>query len=381
MCSMLLADFGADVVAIGRPGTDLAAVNVAQDLSRGKRSIVIDMRRDEGADLIRRLAARADVFVESFRPGTMERRGLGPEELRAANPRLVYTRISGWGQEGPYAARAGHDINYISLAGALGAVSSGRPMPPGAMLGDLASGSLFAAFGTLLALFEREQTGVGQVVDAAIVDGAALLTLPQLALLANGRWRGGADEMLNGHAPFYGTYECADGRWVSVGAVEPKFYANLLDLLGLDAALLDLQDDRTSWPSVRALVAARFGAHPREHWEALFAATDACGSPILSLDEVAQDPHLRARGTIVATAQGAEPAPAPRLSGHAQPVRSRPVQGGDAASVLATIGCSPRQVRELQAAGIVGEPGHAAHEDAHEDDVLAAAQPGRGERS
>jgi alpha-methylacyl-CoA racemase len=355
-CSMLLADFGADVIAVGRPGSDLTAVNVAQDLSRGKRSIVIDLRTGEGARLVAELARTADVFVESFRPGVMELRGLGPDDLRRDHPELVYTRISGWGHDGPYASRAGHDINFISIGGALGAVAAGEPRAPGAMLGDLASGALLGMIGTMLALYDRQRTGLGQVVDAAMVDGAALLTLPQLAMFKQGRWRGGDQEVLNGAAPFYGTYLCADDRWVSVGAVEPKFYANLLSVLGLDASLVQLQDDRASWPQTRREVAARFRSKPRSHWEREFARADACATPVLALSELEHDDHLLARRTVVPGADGPEVGRAPRLSRLTEPLSARPAHGGDAESILSELGYSGDDVKRLQEASVVGRP-------------------------
>jgi alpha-methylacyl-CoA racemase len=311
--SMVLADFGAEVIEIRRPVP--SEVDAADQFVRGKRQLTIDLRAPGGADLIARLTDTADVFLESYRPGTMERRGLGPSVLTERNPRLVYTRLTGWGQHGPYAAQAGHDINYVAIGGPLGAVGYDTPVPALNLLGDFAGGSFPAVLGTVLALLARERTGRGQVVDAAMVDGAAYLLFAQFCELASGAWQGRGTGMLSGVAPFYGVYQCADGGWVSVGSIESKFYAQLIDGLGLGRELLASQHDRAHWPAARAAIARAFAARPRDHWAAVFAGTDACVFPVLELAETISDAHVAERGSVLADGAGRpQVSPAPRLS-------------------------------------------------------------------
>lgn len=347
-CSMLLADFGADVVAIERPGEPMP-FDPAASLSRGKRSVVLDLRAPRGAEVITRLADDADVLLESNRPGTMERRGLGPDVLCERNPRLIYARLTGWGQEGPYSSRAGHDINYTAIAGTLGVVGNEAPVPPLALVGDLAGGSLPTALGIVMALYERTVTGLGQVVDGAIADGSALLNLTNLAELNAGIWAGRGKHILSGAAPFYGTYACADDAYFAVGAIEPKFYAQFLTALGITDIEPAQQMKPAGWPALRARVAAIFGAKPRSHWVAVFADIDGCGAPVLDLDELADDPHLRARGTIVKMDDGTvTAAPAPRLS--RTPGRLRPAPEGPGAQtrdVLAEAGFTAAEIEAL----------------------------------
>lgn len=355
-CSMLLADFGAEVISVERP--DAPSFDPATFFSRGKRSIVVDLRAPGGTDVVARLVDHVDVLLESNRPGTMERRGLGPDVLCARNPGLVYTRLTGWGQNGPYSARAGHDINYIGVSGALGALGGPDcpvPAPPLAMLGDLAGGSLFAALGVMMALFERSVTGRGQVVDSAIVDGAALLNAPQMAELAGGMWAGRGRHILSGAAPFYGLYTCADDQLFAVGAIEPKFYRNLLTGLDLvDEVDLGSQMDPRTWAELRTRVAGAFATKPRSHWTAVFAELDGCGTPVLDLDEVADDAHLRARGTIVDGPGGPVPAPAPRLSRSPGRIRPQPqTRGGDTRDVLSAAGFSDAEITTLAGDGTV----------------------------
>lgn len=314
--SMMLADFGAEVVEIRRPGP--VEVDAADQFVRGKKQLTIDLRAPGGAELIARLTDTADVFLESYRPGTMERRGLGPDVLLGRNARLVYTRLTGWGQSGPYAATAGHDINYVAIGGPLGAIGAdptSTPAPALNLMGDFAGGSLPAVLGTVLALLARERTGRGQVVDAGMVDGAAYLMFAQFAELARGLWHGRGSSVLSGVAPFYTVYRCADGGWMSVGSIEAKFYAQLLKALDLDEGFLQRQHDRGSWASDRAVIAAVFATRPRDHWAALFAGSDACAYPVLDLDEVARDPHVTGRGSVRIDADGLpDVRPAPKLS-------------------------------------------------------------------
>jgi len=347
---MLLADFGAQVVHVLRP------VAVDPDpsvfLRRGKREIVIDLRHDAGSEVVARMADRSDVVLESNRPGAMERRSLGPDTLLARNPRLVYARLTGWGQVGPYAERAGHDINYLAVSGALGAIGTSEPVPPLALLGDLASGSLQAVFGIVLALFERERTGLGQVVDAAIVDGAALLLSAAFGERASGMWPGGlGTHPLSGTAPFYGVYECADGGWFAVGAIEGPFYAALLEVVAPDEPA-DQQWDRNRWPAQRALLTDAFLSRTRDEWTAAFATVDACAEPVLDIDELDHHPHLRARGTVHRDGGRLHSGVAPRLSGH---VPSPPAEPGatDPSAVLADFGFSAAESADLLATGAV----------------------------
>lgn len=347
-CSMLLADFGADVVTVERPG-DRMSFDPAQALSRGKRSAVVDLRSPRGAEVIARLADHTDVLLESNRPGTMERRGLGPDVLCERNSRLIYARLTGWGQDGPYRSRAGHDINYTAVAGTLGVVGGHAPVPPLALVGDLAGGSLMTALGIVMALFERGVTGLGQVVDGAIADGSALLNLTNLAELNSGIWAGRGKHILSGAAPFYTTYACSDDRYFAIGAIESKFYAQFLTALGLADVELSTQMDPLRWPDLRERIAAVFATKPRSHWTAVFAEVDGCGTPVLELDELVDDPHLQARGTVVKMADGTvTAAPAPRLSRTPGRLRQAPAgPGAQTREVLGEAGFSSAEIDAL----------------------------------
>jgi alpha-methylacyl-CoA racemase len=348
-CSMILADFGADVVEVVRP--DRRGPDPAAFLRRGKQTIAVDLRDEEAPEVVARMACHIDVLLEGNRPGAMERRGLGPDDLLARNPRLVYTRLTGWGQSGPYAQRAGHDINYLAISGALGATGVDMPVAPPALLGDLAAGSLLAALGAVLALFERQTTGAGQVVDAAIVDGAALLLSAALGERASGFWAGGrGTHVLSGAAPFYGVYRCADGGWFSVGAIEPQFYAAFVDIVGLPELESD-QWDQSQWPARRARVEAVFAGRTRDEWTKAFSEVDACGAPVLEIDELAADPHLAARHTVLDFDGRMQAAPAPRLSRH-QASPGDPV-AADPAEVLQRLGFSAGEAADLVSREVV----------------------------
>ncbi|MGH9037220.1 MAG: CaiB/BaiF CoA transferase family protein [Acidimicrobiia bacterium] len=352
--TMILADFGADVIAVERPGPDPFATRAW--LGRGKRFVTIDLRSADGPGVVARLARDVDVFVEGYRPGTMERLGLGPDELMDANPGLVYTRVTGWGQDGPYAMRAGHDINYISIAGALGVIGGEDPVPPANLVGDFAGGSFTAVMGILPALHERRHSGQGQVVDAAMVDGAALLITGQLGLAALGRWGPRGTNLVDGSAPFYGTYRCADGRYLAVGAIEDPFWLALLDGLGLgdDEAFAERLDP-ARWPEQRRRLAARFAEHPRHHWVKLLADTDACVTPVLDLDELTGDEHLMARGSIRLRGGDTEAAPAPRLSRTpGRPGDPAAEKGSGTDAVLTGAGFGPEEVAALRQSGALG---------------------------
>jgi crotonobetainyl-CoA:carnitine CoA-transferase CaiB-like acyl-CoA transferase len=320
MCAMLLADLGATVLRIDRPGPqDLGVARPLRYdlLLRGRRSLAVDLKRPEGKALALRLVERADALIEGFRPGVTERLGLGPEDCLARNPRLVYGRVTGWGQEGPLAHAAGHDINYISLVGALHAFGrrGQAPVPPLNLLGDFAAGALYLALGIVSAILEVQRSGKGQVVDAAMIDGTASLLTAFHGLVAAGlatHERG--TNTLDTGAHFYNAYECADGRWISVAAIEGKFYAELLRCLDIDPATMPPQMDQEHWPAAQERLAALFKTRTREEWCALLEGTDACFAPVLTTDEATRHPHNQARGTYVQVDGIIQPAPAPRFS-------------------------------------------------------------------
>ncbi|HLI37829.1 MAG TPA: CaiB/BaiF CoA-transferase family protein [Streptosporangiaceae bacterium] len=314
--AMVLADLGADVVRVERPGTG-SAVPSPGHLLRNRRRVAADLKTGAGRDLVLRLAARADVLLEGFRPGVAERLGVGPRQCHAVNPRLVYGRMTGWGQDGPLAGRAGHDINYISLTGALHAIGRAgeRPAVPLNLVGDFGGGSMFLVAGVLAALWERQRSGRGQVVDAAMVDGASVLLQMMWAFRGAGWWTDDREaNLLDGGAPFYDTYICADGRWIAVGALEPQFYAAFLAGLGLDGEDLPPQMDRAGWPRLRARFTEVIAGRTRDEWAEIFAGTDACVTPVLSFGEVAAHPHMAARETIIDVGGVPQAAPAPRFS-------------------------------------------------------------------
>ncbi|MFI5956037.1 CaiB/BaiF CoA transferase family protein [Cryptosporangium sp. NPDC051539] len=314
--AMILADLGADVVRVDRPvpGYDPAAGTYDQ-LLRGRRSIALDLKDEDGLGRLRQLIAVADVLLEGYRPGVTERLGVGPDDCAAINPRLVYARMTGWGQDGPWAPRAGHDINYISLTGALHAIGrpGERPVPPLNFVGDFGGGSMLVLVGILSALWERERSGQGQVVDAAMVDGTTLLSQMFWSFRGAGIW---SDErganLLDGGAPWYDTYECADGRYVAVGALEPQFWAALI--AGLEVDDLPNRDDRANWPAIRKRFTELFAARTRDEWAAVFEGTDACVTPVLSFGEASSHPHVAARGTVADVNGVPQAAPAPRFS-------------------------------------------------------------------
>jgi alpha-methylacyl-CoA racemase len=348
---MVLGDLGADVIRLARAGRrGLDAVG-NDPLNRGRPSVTVDLKSPAGIDVVLRLTERADVLVEGFRPGVAERLGIGPADCTPRNPRLIYARMTGWGQAGPLAASAGHDINYIALSGALG--SMGRPgeppAPPLNLVGDFGGGGMLLALGITAALVERERSGRGQVVDAAMVDGVALLTSFLYGLRAAGLW---SDErganLLDGGAPFYDTYETADGRYLAVGALEPQFYAALLTGLGLAGAELPDQHDRAGWPVLRARFAAVFATRTRDEWAAHFADVDACVTPVLSLAEAPHHRHNVERGTFTTVGDLVQPAPAPRFSRTPGTIRDAPPE-----DPLGDWGFAAGEVAELRRTGAV----------------------------
>ncbi|MEX2658485.1 MAG: CaiB/BaiF CoA-transferase family protein [Acidimicrobiales bacterium] len=358
--AMLFADMGAEVVRVDRAravtGGDPASPP-ADPLLRGRRSIGVDLKHPDGVEAVLRLVEGADAIIEGFRPGVTERMGLGPDICFGRNPKLVYGRMTGWGQDGPYAQNAGHDINYIALAGALEGVGRAgqAPTPPLNLVGDFGGGAMFLAFGVVCAVLEARATGEGQVVDAAMVDGAATLMSMFYGLKAVGVWqpeRG--TNLLDTGAHFYDVYECADGRYVSIGSIEPQFYAELLRLTGLEGEVLPHQHDRLQWPALKERLAGIFMEKTRDEWCEVMEGTDVCFAPVLSLDEAHSHPHLAARGTFTEVAGVRQPAPAPRFS-RTEPEISRPPPhpGQHTDEVLQAWGFGADEVASLRAAGAI----------------------------
>lgn len=311
---MLLADMGADVVTVQRP--DAPAPDARNIVQRGRSLLAADLKSAEDRERVLGLLERADVLVEGFRPGVMERLGLGPDVVAARNPRLVYARMTGWGQDGPLAHTAGHDIGYIAISGALHAIGTReRPVPPLNLVGDYAGGSLYLVVGILAALHEAKRSGRGQVVDAAITDGTASLMTHVAAQSLRGRWsERREDNMLDGGAPYYAVYETADGKHMAVGAIEPQFFALLCERIDVPQHLRDAQQDRARWPALRDAIAAIFRTRTRDDWARLLEGTDACCAPVLTLAEAAAHPHHVARGAFTDVDGVPQPAPAPRFS-------------------------------------------------------------------
>ncbi len=359
LAGMLLADLGADVVRIDRlsPSGLGLAIDRRHDVNaRGRRSVMIDLKASAGRDAALRLIDHADVLIEGFRPGVTEGLGLGPADCQARNPRLVYGRMTGFGQTGPLAGAAGHDLNYIALTGVLDAIgpAGGAPVPPLNLVGDYGGGALFLAFGVMAALFERQRSGRGQVVDAAMVDGAASLASVFYGLHAGGAWgepRGA--NLLDGGAPFYACYETADGRWVSVGALEPKFFAELAAALALDTRFVAGQYERRLWPEMRAAIGTALRQRTRDDWCARLEGSDACFAPVLSLAEAPAHHHAQARGGFVLIDGVPQPAAAPRFNRTPPGVpRPAPSLGEHTAQVLAEAGFGAAEVAALVASGV-----------------------------
>ena len=358
MCAMLLADMGATVLRIDRPGgSDLGLERPLRYdlLLRGRRAVAVDLKSADGKALALRLVGEADALIEGFRPGVTERLGLGPEDCLAVNPRLVYGRVTGWGQEGPLAQAAGHDINYIALAGALHAFGhrGQKPTPPLNLLGDFAGGALYLAFGLVCGILEARRSGRGQVVDAAMVDGtASLMTAFHGAVAAGLSTHERGANHLDGGAHFYNAYECADGRWISVAPIEGKFYAELLRRLDIDPATLPPQMEREGWPEAQARLAALFMTRTRDQWCASLEGTDACFAPVLTTDEAPQHPHNIARRTYVEIDGIVQPAPAPRFSRTAPdlPIPPQP-NGPDEAETALAAWLPSAEIAALRAAG------------------------------
>jgi len=361
MCCMLLADLGADVIRIDRLEPSGLGVTMARRHevnARSRRSAAIDLKSPAGRDAVLALVAGADVLVEGFRPGVTEKLGLGPADCLERNPRLVYGRMTGFGQSGPLAQAAGHDLNYIALTGVLHAIgpAGGKPVPPLNLVGDYGGGALYLAFGVLAALFERQRSGRGQVVDAAMVDGAASLASIFNGLAAGGTWNlaeRGAN-LLDGGAPFYDTYETADGRWVSIGALEPKFFAELARRIGLPERFVGRQYDRRLWPEMREAIAGLVKARTRDAWSALLEGSDACFAPVLTLEEAPRHRHAQERGGYVELEGVVQPGPAPRFD-RTPPGAPRPAPevGQHTEAVLREAGLDEAALAALRAAGAI----------------------------
>jgi alpha-methylacyl-CoA racemase len=358
MCCMLLADLGADVLRVDRmdAGGDLFPLPARfQLLSRGRRSVCLDLKAEKGREAALSLAERADIFVEGFRPGVAERLGLGPKDVHARSPKVVYGRMTGWGQEGPLAATAGHDIDYLALTGALHAIGRAgeAPVPPLNLVADFGGGAMYLAVGLLSALVERQRSGLGQVVDCAMVDGAAHLTTFIHGLLAAGAWRDqrGVNALDTG-APFYDVYKTSDGKYLAVGALEPRFFASLAKKVEMPEEERGAQWSPASWPKLRVWLTARFLTKTRDEWCAIFDGSDACVAPVLSWAEAKEHPHAKARGTFIEIDGVVQPAPAPRFSRSAPDTPSPPPELGKGTfEALEQWGFSPEERDTLRVSG------------------------------
>lgn len=355
-CGMMLSDMGAEVIRVDRAGGGRRGRDV---LTRGRKSIAVDLKNPEGKEVILKLCEGADALFEGFRPGVTERLGLGPADCMARNPALVYGRMTGWGQEGPMAQAAGHDINYIALAGALHAIGNkgGKPVPPLNLVGDFGGGGMVLAFGIVCAMLEAQKSGKGQVVDTAMVDGAAILMSMFFSMNAGGGWKDErASNLLDGGAHFYDTYETSDGKYISIGSIEPQFYALLVEKAGLDADEFSAQMDASRWPEYKDKLTVVFKTKTRDEWCDLMEGSDVCFAPVLSLGEVKDHPHNKHRGTFQELDGIVQPAPAPRFSrtGAELTVGSR-APGEDTRAVLSGAGLADADIDALLGSGAVSE--------------------------
>ena len=353
-CGMLLSDMGAEVIRVDRPGGGNRAKDV---LTRGRKSIAVDLKSEGGREAVLKLCESSDALFEGFRPGVTERLGLGPDECLARNEKLVYGRMTGWGQDGPMAQAAGHDINYISLIGALHAIGEpgGKPVPPLNLVGDFGGGGMVLALGLVCAMLEAQKSGKGQVVDTAMVDGAAILmgmffTMQGSGFLSMER----GSNMLDGGAHFYGTYETSDGKYISLGSIEPQFYALLVEKAGLDADRFSAQMDQGKWPEFRAELTRVFKTKTRDEWREIMEGTDVCFAPIMALDEVHEHPHNVARNAFLEIDDMVQPAPAPRFSRtQAETPHGSRIAGEDSSLVLREAGYDQSEIDELISSGAV----------------------------
>ncbi len=352
---MMLADAGADIIRIDRSERATYPPNTEPHvdlMNRGRRSVAVDLKHPDGVGLVLRLVAQADGLMEGFRPGVAERLGMGPDDCLGRNPKLVYGRMTGWGQAGPMASAAGHDIDYIALAGALEPMGRAgeRPFPPLNLVGDFGGGGMLLAFGMCAAIISARQTGVGQVVDAAMVDGAAALMTMTYTLMSAGIWKDQrGTNLLDTGAHFYEVYETSDGGYMALGAIEPQFYAELIRLLGLEGEELPDQMDRDAWPRMKERFAALFATRTRAEWESVFEGSDACVAPVLSPSEAPNHPHMRARGTFTEVAGVVQPAPAPRFGVTPGSIRRPPPNPGqDGDEALVDWGLGQAELAELR---------------------------------
>ena len=361
MCAMLLSDMGAEVLRIDR--TEDADLGVATDakfnlLGRGRRSVAIDLKQPAGTEAALTLIEQADALIEGFRPGVMERLGVGPDVCLARNPRLVFGRMTGWGQEGPLAKAVGHDINYIALVGALHSIGrkGEAPVPPLNLVGDFGGGGVFLALGVVGALLEAQKSGKGQVIDVAMIDGAASLMTAIYGLRAAGKWTDNRGEnILDTGAHYYNVYETSDGQYVSVGSIEPKFYAELLRLTGLEREELPRQNDRAAWPTLTEKLAAIFRTKTRAEWDALLEGSDICYAPVLNMQEAAKHPHNQARETFVEVEGVPQPAPAPRFSRTPSAIQRPPASPGEhTEEALRDWGFDTAELDRLRGHGVIG---------------------------
>lgn len=355
-CAMMLSDMGAEVIRVDRLAHK-GAGHRANVLNRGRRSIAVDLKNPEGVAAVQSLIDRADVVIEGFRPGVMERLGLGPEECLARNPRLVFGRMTGWGQHGPLAPTAGHDINYISIGGALGAMgyADRPPAPPLNLVGDFGGGAMYLLAGVLAALVERGSSGQGQVIDAAMTDGTASLLSPFFGMMAMNMWtKERMDNRLDGGAHYYGSYACADGKHISIGSIEPQFYALLLELCNIEDPEFQKQNDKAHWAPLRSKLETLFASQPREHWCTLLEGTDVCFAPVLDLEEAPQHPHNVARETYVDYDGVTQPAPAPRFSRTQSAIQSAAAIAGEhSEEILKDWGFDETQILALREGGAI----------------------------
>ncbi|HCS28471.1 MAG TPA: carnitine dehydratase [Spongiibacteraceae bacterium] len=352
-CGMMLADMGAEVISVTRKSDN--ADRSAQISERGKRSVAINLKSPEGVEAILKLCESADALIEGFRPGVAERLGIGPDDCMARNPKLVYGRMTGWGQTGPLAQVAGHDMNYISLSGAQHAIGRAgeKPVPPLNLVGDFGGGGMFLAFGLMCAIHEAGQSGKGQVVDVSMVEGSAALMHMMYSFKAMGAWEDKRGvNMLDTGAHYYDTYETSDGKYVSIGSIEPQFYALLIELAGLDKEEFAPQNDRSQWPALKEKLAAVMKSKTRDEWCAIMEGTDVCFAPILSMTEAPDHPHNKARNSFLEIDGVVQPAPAPKFSRTEPAVRSSAsAAGSDTDEVLASIGYSAADIKRLREAG------------------------------
>lgn len=357
-CGMMLADMGAEIIRIDRAASVGQAAAKTDILARGRKSIAVDLKQAEGVETVLKLVESADVLIEGFRPGVMERLGLGPDVCLARNPKLIFGRMTGWGQTGSMASAAGHDINYISLSGALHAIGpqGDKPVPPLNLVGDFGGGGMLLAFGIAAALFETSKSGKGQVIDAAMTDGSALLMNAVFGIMNTGRWshdRG--TNLLDGGAHFYGTYETADGKWISIGSIEPQFYALLLEKTGLAGDnTLPKQMSRDDWPGLKEKLTEVFKTKSRSEWDAIMLGTDICYAPVLAFEEAVEHEHNAGRDTFVEQDGVKQAAPAPRFSRTAPELPSTAVAPGEHTdAVLGDLGLSDDDIAGLRASGAV----------------------------